>query len=67
MSTVRTTANHPITECNCSICSRNGYMFIYPPDENISFTKGAMTDFRVRRQSAVLLHYYSNPPFEERT
>jgi hypothetical protein len=42
-------------------------MFIYPPDENISFTQGAITDFRVRRQSAVLLPYYSSLPLEECT
>ncbi|KAH7086817.1 Mss4-like protein [Paraphoma chrysanthemicola] len=35
-----------VMECNCSICTRNGYMFIYPPNENISFTKGDITELR---------------------
>lgn len=26
--------------CNCSICQRNGYMFVYPDKENVTFESG---------------------------
>jgi hypothetical protein len=35
-------------ECNCSICVRNGYLFVYVPDARVSFTKGAFEELRVR-------------------
>jgi hypothetical protein len=37
-----------IMECNCSICTRNGYLFIYVPDAAVKFTKGDLSEFRVR-------------------
>ncbi|KAK0641577.1 Mss4-like protein [Cercophora newfieldiana] len=30
------TYTEPIAECNCSICQRGGYIFIYPPKEQIA-------------------------------
>ncbi|KAF1942601.1 hypothetical protein EJ02DRAFT_402146 [Clathrospora elynae] len=41
--------NDPATqvmECNCSICSRNGYLFIYVPNTRVTFQKGSIQDFR---------------------
>ena len=40
--------DHPassVSSCNCSICLRNGYLFIYVPSKNVEFEKGegAMT------------------------
>jgi len=32
--------DHEVTQCNCSICTRNGYLFVYPEIENVSFQKG---------------------------
>jgi hypothetical protein len=37
-----------VIECNCSICSRNGYLFIYVPDKDVTFDKGTLDDMRVR-------------------
>lgn len=37
-----------VMQCNCSICERNGYLFIYAPNERVVFTKGKVEDFRVR-------------------
>ncbi|KAH7408389.1 Mss4-like protein [Phaeosphaeria sp. MPI-PUGE-AT-0046c] len=34
-----------VTICNCSICDRNGYMHIYPPDSRVEFTKGDISKF----------------------
>ncbi|KAF1959130.1 hypothetical protein CC80DRAFT_490105 [Byssothecium circinans] len=34
-----------VTNCNCSICSRNGYLLIYIPDKHLSFTAGGLDDF----------------------
>ncbi|ORY19433.1 glutathione-dependent formaldehyde-activating GFA [Clohesyomyces aquaticus] len=33
-----------VSNCNCSICSRNGYLLIYVPDAQLSFEKGAWED-----------------------
>ncbi|KAF2831033.1 hypothetical protein CC86DRAFT_133904 [Ophiobolus disseminans] len=35
-----------VTECNCSICARNGYLFIYALDANVQFTKGDISELR---------------------
>ena len=37
-----------VMECNCSICARNGYLFVYTPDERVKFTKGSIEEFKVR-------------------
>ena len=36
-----------VTECNCSICARNGYLFIYVKDDKISFQSGSEDEFKV--------------------
>ena len=36
-----------VTDCNCSICSRNGYLFIYVPEKNVIFEEGAIDDLKV--------------------
>jgi len=40
--TVRTPSllRHPVRRCNCSICSRNGYLFIYPKKKDVDFHTG---------------------------
>ncbi|XP_014555653.1 hypothetical protein COCVIDRAFT_38691 [Bipolaris victoriae FI3] len=35
-----------IKQCNCSICARNGYMFIYVANERVVFEKGALEEFQ---------------------
>ena len=36
-----------VTRCNCSICMRNGYLFIYVPNDNVTFTSGRIEDLKV--------------------
>jgi hypothetical protein len=33
-------ADHKVTSCNCSICVRNGYLFVYPEREHLTFHAG---------------------------
>lgn len=28
-------ASYPVVSCNCSICQRNGYLFVYPDKDNV--------------------------------
>ncbi|KAF1932363.1 uncharacterized protein M421DRAFT_290117 [Didymella exigua CBS 183.55] len=35
-----------VVHCNCSICMRNGYLLIYVPNDQITFTKGSVEDFK---------------------
>jgi hypothetical protein len=37
-----------VMRCNCSICVRNGYLFIYPKNEDVVFEKGSLEDLTVR-------------------
>jgi hypothetical protein len=39
--------NATVLECNCSICTRNGYLFIYVPNDRIIFSQGSIEEFRV--------------------
>jgi hypothetical protein len=39
-----------VMECNCSICTRNGYLFIYVPNDRIVFAKGSIEEFRVSKR-----------------
>ncbi|KAF5849703.1 hypothetical protein GGP41_005125 [Bipolaris sorokiniana] len=39
-------ADAVIKQCNCSICAKNGYMFIYVPNERIVFEKGGLEEFK---------------------
>ncbi|KAF7981361.1 hypothetical protein HWV62_33825 [Athelia sp. TMB] len=40
--TIRTPSlsTHEVSSCNCSICTRNGYLMIYPAPENVTFQQG---------------------------
>lgn len=31
---------HKVMSCNCSLCTRNGYLMIYPRRENVIFHSG---------------------------
>ncbi|KAF2094323.1 hypothetical protein NA57DRAFT_60953 [Rhizodiscina lignyota] len=45
-----------LTQCNCSICYRNGYHLVFTPDENVEWTKGgedAMTKYSFNKQRIV--------------
>jgi hypothetical protein len=44
-----------ISQCNCSICTKNGYLMIYPPHTSVTFLKGSMEDFTVRAPTFPLL------------
>ncbi|PVH99227.1 hypothetical protein DM02DRAFT_615184 [Periconia macrospinosa] len=33
-------AQQKVVECNCSICSRNGYLLVYPPREHFVLQSG---------------------------
>jgi len=37
---IRALADHDIVNCNCSICTRNGYLLVYPKRENVIFHTG---------------------------
>jgi hypothetical protein len=49
-----------VTECNCSICSRNGYLLIYVKDSDVVFENGTEDDFKVCSPSRSF-----HPPFQE--
>lgn len=40
-------SGHEVTDCNCSICTRNGYYLVYTPKSAVSFTSG-FDSLRVR-------------------
>lgn len=40
-------ADAVIKQCNCSICARNAYMFIFVPNEQVVFEKGGLDEFKV--------------------
>ncbi|KAG9029672.1 hypothetical protein FRB95_005013 [Tulasnella sp. JGI-2019a] len=33
-----------VVSCNCSICTRNGYLLVYPLVKDVTFTKGSLED-----------------------
>ncbi|KAH7086819.1 Mss4-like protein [Paraphoma chrysanthemicola] len=35
-----------LSSCNCSICTRNGSLMIYVPDDAVHFTKGTIEGFK---------------------
>ena len=37
-----------VLKCNCSICVRNGYLFVYPRSEDVVFEKGSLEEMTVR-------------------
>ncbi|KAH4237029.1 hypothetical protein HBI56_123760 [Parastagonospora nodorum] len=49
-----------VIECNCSICSRNGYLYIYPPNSSVEFTKGDISEFKSYTfgPNAKVAHYF---------
>lgn len=54
-----------VIECNCSICLRNGYLFIYVPDARVEFTNGSIDEFKVNPSfSKHLLKDYSSRHFD---
>lgn len=59
---VKTTPlDHESTEvvrCNCSICMRNGYLLVYVPSDDITFTSGQIEDLKVQSDSAVINKKY---------
>lgn len=40
-------ASTEVTNCNCSICARNGYLLIYVPNEQVVFEKGSIENLKV--------------------
>lgn len=38
--TAESPETHKVMECNCSICSRNGYLLIYPFVKDVTWTQG---------------------------
>jgi hypothetical protein len=35
-----------VVRCNCSICMRNGYLLIYVPNDDVTFTSGQFEDLK---------------------
>ena len=46
-----------IVRCNCSICMRNGYLLVYVPNNNITFTSGQIGDLKVHHAPAPYVLY----------
>ncbi|KZP15368.1 hypothetical protein FIBSPDRAFT_750286 [Athelia psychrophila] len=44
-----------LSNCNCSICTRNGYIMVYPTPENVEYHTGAdnLTEFRFASENGV--------------
>ena len=38
--TLPSLTDHEVMSCNCSICARNGYLFVYPELKNMLFHSG---------------------------
>ncbi|KAH3908888.1 hypothetical protein HBH56_165030 [Parastagonospora nodorum] len=41
--------SHPsarISQCNCSICVKNGYLMIYPANTSVTFLTGSLAEFK---------------------
>lgn len=34
---------YPINKCTCSICTKNGYLFVYPCRRDVIFTRGELS------------------------
>ncbi|KAF1840031.1 uncharacterized protein K460DRAFT_399646 [Cucurbitaria berberidis CBS 394.84] len=48
-----------VMDCNCSICSRNGYLFIYTSNDRVEFTKGGIEQFKTYSfASKKMAHYF---------
>ncbi|KAL6711865.1 hypothetical protein ACN47E_002908 [Coniothyrium glycines] len=48
-----------VMHCNCSICERNGYLFVYVPDGGVVFSKGGVEEFGAYAfGSRKMAHYF---------
>ncbi|KAF2668055.1 hypothetical protein BT63DRAFT_308428 [Microthyrium microscopicum] len=48
-----------VVTCNCSICTRNGYLFIYAPPEDFEFVTGSdniLTKYKFHKMNSA--HYF---------
>jgi hypothetical protein len=53
-SHVGDSVTNDVAECNCSICTRNGYLFTYTTNSNVEFTKGEFDGLQVRNALSVM-------------
>ncbi|KAF7973563.1 hypothetical protein HWV62_14828 [Athelia sp. TMB] len=51
-------STHEVGSCNCSICTRNGYLMIYPAPENITFQQGSDNLKEFRFGSQAFVHHF---------
>ncbi|KZP24173.1 hypothetical protein FIBSPDRAFT_736188, partial [Athelia psychrophila] len=49
---------HEVGSCNCSICTRNGYLMVYPSPENVEFTIGKENLAEYRFGSGASVHRF---------
>ena len=49
-----------VTECNCSICTRNGYLLIYVEDSDIVVKSGGEDEYKACSSSKL---FYPSDPF----
>ncbi|KAH8733021.1 Mss4-like protein [Phaeosphaeriaceae sp. PMI808] len=47
-----------LSQCNCTICTRNGYLNIYPATTDITFLKGSFEDFRSYKFGSHKIEHY---------
>lgn len=57
-----------VVHCNCSICTRNGYLLIYVPDDQVTFHKGQFEDLKVTSinlcHSSIVANEHSRTPLQ---
>lgn len=52
---------HEVISCDCSICTRNGYLMVYPERQNTTLETGAdnLTEFRFTNESPAVHKFCS--------
>ena len=55
-------ADGPVTSCNCSICTANGYLMVYPLESNVSWQSGKddLTTYQFGKERVVSVILPSN-------
>lgn len=51
-----------LSQCNCSMCHKKGYAWLFPADGNLTFVKGSVDGLTTYRfNSEDFMHRVSNP------
>jgi len=55
-------SENQVNSCNCSICTKNGYMLVYPsPDEGTYFSKSFLDNWSIdlNQETCLKTHFLS--------